>query len=66
MRGVDELFVEFGVANEEFFDEVAAVFLVENGEAGFESEGFDFAADNGEAEVVKGGDGESFAFGFSE
>ena len=66
LGGVDQLFVELGVAHQQFFDQIAAVFLVENGEAGFKAQGFDLGADYGQAQIMKGADGEAGAIFFAQ
>ena len=40
--------------------------MVEYREAGFKAQGFDLGANNSQAEVVKGGDGEAFAICFAQ
>ncbi len=54
------------MTHQQFFNQLAAVFLVENGKAGAEAQGFDLGANNGQAKVVEGGDCEAFAVFFAQ
>ena len=45
LRRVDQLFIQLRMAHQQLFQQVAAIFLVENREARLKAQGSDLAAD---------------------